>query len=237
MLIGVKVSVKNIDRGYELANKQFELFENIIKFIIPNNEMNEVSIVNKIGRLSERSIAIADNSYNRHSSMSMNGLNSIDFNSSIFHDTNTWIQDIFSLFEKENLSDVENRVLSAMDWIGKGLKEFDKDKGFVQLMFDVEALLGNNEGSIQRRISECIAFTLGTDYSSRTKLEKDFKELYGIRSAIVHGGNKSVLIGDFMLLKYMAIKLIWAFIKNKDLRNCDTINDYNEWIKIKRYEY
>jgi len=241
LLIGVKVSVKNIDRGYELANKQFELFENTIKFIIPNNEMYEVSIVNKIGRLSERSIAIADNSYNRHNSMSMNGLNSIDFNSSIFHYTNTWIQDIFSVFEKENRSDVEDRIVSAIDWVGKGLKEVDKDKSFVQLMFGIEALLGNNDGSIIQpsilsRISECIAFTLGTDYLSRTKLEKDFKKLYGIRSAIVHGDKKSVLIGDFMLLKYIVIRLIWAFIKNDELRNCDSINNYNEWIKKKRYD-
>lgn len=242
LLIGVKVSVKNIDRGYELANKQFELFENTIKFIIPNNEEYEISIVNHVEPPVCISFAIADNSYNRSLSRSINGSEPINFNSSIFSDTNTWIQGIFSLLEKKKRSDVENRIVSAIDWVGKGLREFDKYKGFVQLTFGIEALLGNNDGriiqpSILSRISESIAFTLGTDYTSRLKLEKDFKELYAIRSAIVHGGEKSVSTGEFMQLKYMVIKLIWAFIKNKELRNCHTINDYNDWIKNKRYNF
>lgn len=242
LLIGIKVSTINIDRGFELANKQFELFENIIKFIIPDNEKREISIVNKTECFSERSIAIADTFYSRSNSMSMHGLISIDFNKPVFYDTNTWIEDIFSFFKKEKRSEIENRLVSAIDWVGKGLKEFNKDKGFVQLMFGVEALLGNNDGSIIQpsvlsRISECIAFTLGTDYMSRMKLEKDFKELYSIRSAIVHGRDKSVSTGAFMQLKYMVIKLIWSFIKNKELRNCNSINDYHEWIKKKRYDF
>lgn len=242
LLIGVKVSVRNIDRGYELANKQFQLFENTIKFINPNNKEYDISIVNHVEPPISISFAIADNSYNTSFSRSMNGSEPINFNSSIFSDTNPWIRYIYSLLEKENRSDVESRIVSAIDWVGKGLREFDKDKGFVQLMFAIEALMGKNDGSIIQpsilsRISECIAFTLGTDYTSRLKLEKDFKELYAIRSAIVHGGEKSVSTGEFMQLKYMVIKLIWAFIKNDEIRNCRTMEDYNKWIESKRYDY
>ncbi len=240
LLIGVEISVKNVDRGYELANQQFELFENIVKFIISNSEKYEVSILNQKGNSLECSIAISDNSYSMNSSRPTSGLNLIDFNSSTFKIENTKTQSIFSLLKNKERSEIQNRLLSAIDWVGKGLREIDKDKGFIQLMFAVETLLsyrGENiiQPSILNRISECIAFTLGNDYGSRIKLEKDFKDLYGIRSAIVHGGEKSVTMSDFMSLKYIIINLIWAFIENEDLCKCKKIEDYNVWIKKKRY--
>ena len=61
--------MKNVDRGYELANQQFELFENIVKFIISNSEKYEVSILNQKGNSLECSIAISDNSYSMNSSL------------------------------------------------------------------------------------------------------------------------------------------------------------------------
>ena len=240
LLIGVEILVKNVDRGYELANQQFALFENIIKFIIPNSQNYEVSILNQKGSSLERSIAISDNSYSMNSSRPTSGLNLIDFNSSTFKIENTKTQSIFSLLKNKEPSDIENRELRAIDWVGKGLREIDKDKGFIELMFAVETLLsyrGENiiQPSILSRISECVAFTLGNDYKSRAKLEKDFKYLYGVRSAIVHGGKKSVTMSNFMLLKYIILNLIWAFIENDNLRNCKAIEDYNEWIKKKRF--
>ena len=242
LLIGVKVSVKNIDRGYELANKQFELFENIIKFIVPNNKKKEISIVSRIGYTFERFLAINDTFYGTNNSMTLKGLEPIDFNSSFFSDTDNWIHNIFDLLEKEKKTNFEDRIINAIDWVGKGLKEIDIAKGFVQLMISIESLLNHRgdgfiEPSILSKISEYIAFTLGADYSSRIKLEKDFKYLYGIRSTIVHGRPKSVSIADFMLLKYIVIKLIWTFIKNEELYNCKTIENYNEWIKKKRYSF
>lgn len=242
LLIRVKVSALNIDRGYELANIQFELFENIIKFIIPNNKEYDISIVNHVEPPISMSFAIADNSYSRSFSRSMKGSEPINFNSSIFSNTNPWVQDIFSLLEKMHRSDVENRMLRAIEWVGKGLRDIDKEKGFIQLMFAIETLLSYRgesviQPSILSRISECIAFTLGNDYSSRARLEKDFKYLYGIRSAIAHGSERIVTESDFMLLRDMIVNLIWAFIENDDLRKCKKIEDYNEWVKKKRYDF
>lgn len=242
LLIGVEVKVRNIETAYELANKKFKLFENIMMFIFEYNKRYEVSIVHQIDSSTEKSFAITDTLYGTNTSLSKKGIILIDLNSFVSDNPDILIRQIFSLFEKDERSDIENRIMIAIDWVGKGLREVDREKTFIQLMFGIEALLSYRDSdiiqpSIISRFSEYIAFTLGNDYSSRTKFEKDFKKLYAIRSAIVHGSNKSVFTGDFMLLKYIVKKLTLTFIDNIKQYNIKEITEYNEWIKKKKYDF
>ena len=241
LLIGIKLSVRDVARGYQLAEKQFSLFENIIKFLIPDyDKYTELSIVDIRESRIDKSFALNIESYNKSSTYLGRKMALVDLNNPKLCDLELGTKYLFDIVEKQNPNDIEKRLLKAIDWVGKGLKETDNSKGFIQLMFAIEALLNYRKGeiiepSILSKVSEFIAFTLGEDYLTRIELEKEFKNLYGIRSAIAHGDTKNISHGDFILLVSMTNRLIWSFIRNKDLKDCIKMDDYIEWIKKKKY--
>jgi len=86
-------------------------------------------------------------------------------------------------------------------------------------------------GSINQNIGERIAFLLGTDFNSRIEKEKEAKDLYGLRSDIVHRGksvNKEALIKMDKLVK----QTILIFLKHKITK----WEEFLKWIALQRYD-
>jgi hypothetical protein len=108
----------------------------------------------------------------------------------------------------------------------------------VNLAIALESLLIGQEGkgpyattgSINQRIGERVAFLLGDDFESRVYLEKTAKELYGLRSAIVHSG-ESVTQDDLAQMDDLVVQVILAFLKHE----FNTWAEFCEWIAHERY--
>lgn len=241
ILIGIKVNVKELIRGYEIAELKFKQFENIIKFLIPDFNKNlELTIVNRIDYELNTSYSICNDFYGISSNRIKTRTENIDLSNPNLYNEEIGTQQLFEIISKTTHSEVEKRILTAIDWIGKGLSEIEYSKAFIQIMFAIEALLNFRDKeiiqpSILSRISEFIAFTIGSNYNERIKLENDFKHLYGLRSSIAHGNDTFVNRGDFILLLSMARDLVWEFLKNKELRKTSKFDDYIVWIKQKKY--
>jgi len=93
---------------------------------------------------------------------------------------------------------MQRRLLEAAQWIGKARRDSDRAKGFVQLLFALEAMLQIQEKgvllspSIGYRLQETCAFVVGTDHVSRSEIARIVSDLYETRSAVVHGGTTAV---------------------------------------------
>jgi hypothetical protein len=85
-------------------------------------------------------------------------------------------------------------------------------------------------GSITQKLSERVAFLLGTDCDSRIKIAKDVKELYGIRSKIVHQGRPTSLENLFHM-NYIVENSILAFIQHQ----CSSWPDFLSWIERQKF--
>jgi hypothetical protein len=102
----------------------------------------------------------------------------------------------------------------------------------------LESLLIGNEGkgpyattgSINQRIGERVAFLLGDDFGSRVHLERTAKELYGLRSAIVHSG-ESVTQENLTQMDDLVVQVVLAFLKHE----FNTWSEFREWIARERY--
>ena len=241
ILIGIKISVKELNRGYQIADYKFSLFENVVSFL--NGGIGKYSKLSIVNFGSEETIHYyaLDKGYGLRNSLEHQINFPINLNSEKFSGVDEGSKFLFSIMEKSDLNDIESRIIRSISWLGKGLREVDDSKLFIQLMFAIESLLNYRSGeiiepSILSKISEFIAFTLGKDYETMVKLEKEFKDLYVIRSALAHGESKVVSQGDVILLLNLTNDLIWEFLNNAELRQCCNFDDYRKWVMKKKYK-
>jgi hypothetical protein len=242
LMIGVNIKVKDLDRGYEVANEQFRLFENIVKYLIPDfTKGRELTVVNATEPIIDSSYALISEGNYKSVKFVDRTIEFIDLNNPNFYNSEIGTDYLFTIAGKKDRTDIENRIIASVEWVGKGLREFDKTKAFIQVMFALEALLNSKqkeiiEPSVLSKMSENIAFTIGRDGEERLNLDKEFKYLYNIRSDIAHGRDCKMSDGDFTLLISMTKRIISAFLKNKELRVCITYKDYTDLIKLRKYE-
>jgi hypothetical protein len=89
--------------------------------------------------------------------------------------------------------------------------------------------------SIMNQISESIALILGSSVDERLKLEKRVKELYGLRSKIVHSGKKDINQADYETLLEIARSVIIRILTSDKLNSVDCVEKlYNI---LKKFKY
>ena len=112
----------------------------------------------------------------------------------------------------QNDSDIE-RVRTAIQWYMDAETTQNQAISFLQRCIGLEAILGSENESKERgitdRLSDRFAYLIGKTQSERVKIKKDFVDVYGRRSDIVHSRVARLqpahygasIKAEFMLLK------------------------------------
>lgn len=81
------------------------------------------------------------------------------------------------------------RVKAACQWYFDSLATENQSLSFLQICFGFEALLGDgeNKAGLTETLADRCAFLIGDSIQGRTSIKKNFKELYKLRSKLVHG--------------------------------------------------
>ena len=161
------------------------------------------------------------------------------------------------ILKKSKLNDFESKLLTSIYWFGEAMnlvishdksKIHEKRKGkhdnleyfkmgerYLKLFTSLECILIFNDSEpITNNISERSALLLVKKYTDRKKIKKDVKELYKIRSKIVHHGEVFVSKYDLAYLTNIVQALIITLIKMKDKHSIKTHQDLYEYLeKIK----
>lgn len=243
LLVSVKVSTRDLARGQELADIRFRRFENVVRYMLANKEGSlDVGIFDYRSRNSFSSISLSKlEKIVRFSSHTEGAYEQVDIDAPFFKDSSaghTWIWDTLS---QSSLSKVQKRVISAIEWVGKGLRDPDPAKAFVQFVFAIEATLTFQEKgvlvspSIANHLAEYSAFIIGNDFESRSKVEKLVKEIYSRRSAVAHGGSQSVLESEVNEALELVKSLITKIITEPELLAMTSIDQLQEWVSRKKY--
>ena len=85
-----------------------------------------------------------------------------------------------------------------------GLTSRDFEDTVIDFMIALECLYGDNKTELTRTISTRVAILLGKDELDTERLRIRMKNLYSIRSAIVHGGNLNKAYKDAHITKNQA---------------------------------
>jgi hypothetical protein len=124
---------------------------------------------------------------------------------------------LWNLIGNDDLSPINKKIVTAIEWIGKALWERDYTKSFIQMMIAFEVLLQHQShafisSSIANQISEWGAFIYSDDLEIRLKTYKKIKDLYGLRSKVVHSGYNGINVNELydalILIKNIIINLV-----------------------------
>lgn len=241
LLISFKVSTCDESRAKEFADIRFRQFENVVRYMIANKE----------GRLD---VGIFDyRSWNSFTSISLSTTcavtsfqgegvyQQVDIDDPFFINSSAGHTWIWNTLSQSNLSKMQQQVIAAIEWTGKGVRDPDPAKAFVQFVFAIEALLTfKQQGvlispSIASQIAEYSAFIIGTDFESRSQVEKLVKKIYGRRSAVAHGGSQSVLESEVNEALWLVKSLITRIITEPELLAMTSMTQLQEWVFRQKY--
>ncbi|MEB0773576.1 hypothetical protein [Citrobacter portucalensis] len=81
------------------------------------------------------------------------------------------------------------RIKAAIDWLVYSKITEDDTMSFIQSCMGLEAIFGDDdyEGSLTTILSDRCAYLIGRNIKDRNEIKKMFREIYQIRSKIIHG--------------------------------------------------
>lgn len=101
------------------------------------------------------------------------------------------------LVSESDKADIEH-IITAIEWGLDGSANSNETMGFIQICIGLEALLDDRKPQTERGVTSVLAdrcaYLLGKTPTDRANLAKQFREIYDLRSKLVHGS--SMKLGD-----------------------------------------
>ena len=126
---------------------------------------------------------------------------------------------------------LEDRLISAIQWAGKATVEGKKEEAFLLYAISLESLvlLDNEKEELTYRLRTRVAHLLGKDLENRKKISAKVRDLYEIRSKIVHSGWFQVTDADLSLMRLYSKGCILHILNDEPFSSMNSINSLVEW--------
>lgn len=239
MFVGIKVRARENKKAQELAYEKMRKIESVMRFFaIIYGESYDIGIfefrsynVDNVYIFSEDNIGESN-----HCSGCFGDI----IWESFYEKYKVLLDELFKLIFKDKLSEIEKRILLAVDFCSRATYDRESTVGFLEAMMAIEALLQmNSDGlvtpSITYQITEYCAFLLHTTSEERKNLDKIMRNLYKIRSKISHGKQEHIDKSEFQQLLIIAVNLIIQFLSNDRLKVMKKDAELQEYIKNLKY--
>ncbi|MFZ6814754.1 hypothetical protein ACO0K3_09830 [Undibacterium sp. Rencai35W] len=239
-LIGVKVSAREVAKALEIGDVLFERFERAIRFMIGRPKSSvDVGILNHSGFTRNQAFIFTDElaaSSTQHKGARMPL--AIDINYLV--NPQIGFNAIWGMFAIASPSEMNQRVLLAIDWIGESYGEQVASSAFIKAAIALEILFNEHKSEfltkgIAAQISESVALLLGSDVHSKILLEKELKRLYGIRSGIAHAGKSDIKASDLVSIQNLARQSVIRVLKDPAFKDIDTASKMTILFKKLKY--
>lgn len=238
-LISVNVSSREEKRGIEIADGLIRTFENVVNYTIGDlRHYHSVGVFtyrqwSSISRVTCNEITgIGYYTNNIHSVP-------VNFKHSVNELTNN--KKLFKLITQTEKTELEKRILNAVEWAGKACIDFDNSKALVQLIFAIEGMLKYDDGSfitpsIISQIGDWLAFINSDDATKRLEIANHFKRIYKKRSAIAHGGNSEIDLNDIAIALQLVKLTVNTFLTTEPYINMKTVKEVSNYITDLKYK-
>ena len=239
-LVTVSVKARSESKASELADKMLYMLELFIYFTIGRYKKEFcVNIISKVTNKYDSYLIFDDETIGANFSNDFVDLVPLD--DAYFTDSSIGNNKIWDLLFIKQKTPIENRIISAIEWIGKANCEINNKNRFLFYVFAIESLLNYQEKnmitpSIAHSIAESSAMILGKNYEERITIEKIIKEIYSIRSALAHGANKEVSDEEMNMAMSISRNIIITFLTDCDLIKMNNIETFFDYLKNKKYK-
>ena len=137
-----------------------------------------------------------------------------------------------SLLVRDKLSDVERLLLNAVRWGGKAASATSPQDAFLFSVIALECLAipsGNDE--LTFRLSHRIARLLHSDTEGRLQAARRIRNLYSIRSKVVHSGKFTGTQEDQYEMRRILILSVLEMLTNHDVKTAKSRQDLEEFFE------
>ncbi|MFT3796545.1 hypothetical protein [Flavobacterium sp.] len=217
IVLNFKVQSENYETAIEQSRVLCERFEHLMHFIIADINFFYSVGTKDIRRFQTTTIVTLDENGLGFGNKTHTFHQNYKVNSEVINYKPYGYDKLWALIGQQNLSPLNKKIVVAIEWIGKALWERDYTKSFIQMMIAFEVLLQHQSNalvssSIANQISEWGAFIFSEKKEIRLKTYKKIKELYALRSKVVHSGfnevNADNLFDALSLIKNIIVNLV-----------------------------
>ena len=236
LLISLKIKARESDKACEIADKYCMSFENVFSYIL-----GDLSHDKRVGIFNFRGYSTMGTIISTDLGSSFRGKNDVilslnlDYNYfSYYNNTELGNDKIWFLITKSDKTEIDKRLLNAIEWVGKAINDRDISKSFIQFVFAIEGMLQYNEKafinqSIVSQLSDSLAFTICEETEQRKAISKKIRDIYEKRSSIAHGSNTKIDFDDLEEVYKITKKMIISFLTKspfKEMTSMKSLNDY-----------
>lgn len=144
------------------------------------------------------------------------------------------------IYQRRTPSPIEEKVLGAHYWLGDATFPGSNEEKYTKLTLAFEAAIGGEakkftEIGVTEMLAERTAFLLGKDQTTRMTWHRVVKDLYAVRSRILHGDRSPV--DDSTLTRWAF--LVWNVVLEMLRRSTrfKTMDDLVDWVRQQRYSH
>jgi Apea-like HEPN len=204
---------------YDIVRRAINLLRCYIPVLYGTIEEHRISLPDDSIQLKQPLVSFLDNGYfSLHSSMSANSLPyDIDERTLQFLHEKGALDQLSEILSREPRNQLEKALATAIWWIGTGNHLIDEAQQVVAVTTGLEALLIPPEVEEKTEpLAQAAAHLLSPDAQSRPGIHRRMKDLYGMRSEVVHLGRLEIPTEDLADLKYYALALLVEMVKHKN---------------------
>ena len=240
-LIEWKAEARHFEKAVEIADEHFERFELILRYVLGSATNDfEVGVLNYQGWRHRRAYILSDMGEVSNSSTLHGPIEPIQLDAPYFVNEDNGYQTVWGFTTKTNLNKFQKRIMLAVEWIGQSIADPSPPSAFIKAAIALEIIFTPSQEaiitpSILNQISESIALILGSSVDERLKIELRVKKLYGLRSKIVHSGNKDISQADYKDLLAIARSVIIRILTSDKLNSVDTVEKLYTILKNFKY--
>jgi hypothetical protein len=232
LLLGIHTKARENAKAVEIADKLVETFENVFSYMICDlKHERSVGVFNFRGWQTTSAVVCNNKSIGYHGRSRI--FIPVDITDPFFLKPSQGNDKLWKLITKSNKTEIEKRILTAVEWIGKAVYDLDISKSLVQFVFAIEGMLQFDEKtfvtpSIVSQLSDSLAFIIQDDPKKRKSIAKYFKDIYQKRSAIAHGASKTIDNEDLHLALEIAKLMVISFLTTKPFDQMKSMDDLSK---------
>ncbi len=132
-------------------------------------------------------------------------------------------------------SSLQEQLIAGLQWAGRATVAPREEEAFLLYVIALESFLLPDEerGRISLRLRSRLGALLGSTAEDRPRIEEKVKELYDIRSQIVHSGHYLVTEADLALLRTLTKTSLIRMCTDQEPTQLSTPPDLVAWFKAR----
>lgn len=128
---------------------------------------------------------------------------------------------------------LDKGLMAAMRWVGRAMREQTPEQQLLGYAIALESMLlgPGTTHELRHQLAVRAAHVLGPTPAIRIDLEKQVRDIYDIRSQLVHNGAYLVTLGNVQYARLIASGCILRLLSDEPFRQMTSFEDLDSWFR------